>query len=55
MDHQPPDFRVKPIKIMRTILSRLVWEDNNKGILMNSKVEWGRNNIIRFDPQVTTR
>ena len=50
---------MKPIKMTRTILSRLVWEakliekeeKEYKGILMNSKGEFGKNKQVRFAPQ----
>ena len=64
-DTPPPDdpssmFIMKPIKSSRTVVDRLVregiyiqgMESRSQGVLMNSRSEWGRGKIIRFDPQV---
>ena len=55
------DFRMKPIRITRTVLHRLVWEAKliekeeieQEGVLMNSRGEFGKNKMVRFAPQVT--
>ena len=52
---------MKPIKMTRTVLHRLVWEakmiekeeKEQEGILMNSKGEFGKNKMVRFAPQIT--
>ena len=53
-------FKMIPIKSSRTVVDRLVregvyiqeMEESHKGVLMNSRSEWGRGKMIRFDPQV---
>ena len=53
-------FSMRPIKSTRTVLERLVSEGTiiqqvelvDKGLLMNSRAEWGRGKIVRFDPVI---
>ena len=61
---QPDDpenlFKMIPLRSSRTVVDRLVregvyiqeMEECHQGVLMNSRSEWGRGKIIRFDPQV---
>ena len=59
-DSSPPEFGMWPVKSTRTIMERLGWESSliskedkeRSGILMNSKSEYGRGKLIRFEPQI---
>ena len=54
-------FKMKVLSTSRTILDRLVQEGTNianvdqkyPGYLMNSKSEWGKGKLVRFEPRVT--
>ena len=52
-----PEFKMWPIRATRTIVERLVWESSliskqDQEVLMNSKTEFGRGKLIRFEPQI---
>ena len=61
-DHDDPStlFTMKRISSHKTVLQRLVAEGveiqntelKDPGILMNSKAEWGRGKLVRFEPTV---
>lgn len=53
----PPEFRMETVKKCRGNLQRLLTESQKIGStdedrLMNSKMEYGRNKLVRYQPTV---